>query len=244
MPGLLAPGDSRRGALLLGEGLGATVCRAAMPTLADGSIVSLPGERVKPGRVPADPRWGRPLPWVRRLTGALEPRNFFASGGLALVNVALPLLILRWAKGKRRFFHIRALMVLPLAAAIPLMTYLTLSPWMPSRLTRLLYSESRIFLAGTLAGIPVVYFVRVMWASVVRRRWKALVGLLAITVLAALAIAVGWIWLDRKSMAAIEHYGWEKWETVLLIGAYVSAALWGVGRGMLGGYKWVRGRRA
>ena len=64
-PRLLDPGDSRRGALLLGDGLGATVCRAAMPTLADGSIVSLRGAQVKHGRVPEDPRGPGPCPGSR-----------------------------------------------------------------------------------------------------------------------------------------------------------------------------------
>jgi outer membrane protein assembly factor BamB len=242
MPRLLDPGDSRRGALLLAQGLGATVCRAAMPTLADGSIVSLPGERLRPGGVAVDPRWARPLPWVRRLTGALGPKNFFASGGLALVNVVLPLWIVRRAKGNRRFFHIRALMVLPLVAAIPLMTYLTLAPWMPSDLGRLLSSETRIFLGGTLAGLPVVYFMGVMGASVVRRRGQALSALVVVTLITAVVVAVGWIMLDRRSMAGIEHYGWEAWELVMLPGAYVAAVLWGLGKVIWGGYIWVRRR--
>jgi FG-GAP-like repeat len=245
MPRLLDAGDSRRGALLLGEGPGATVCRAAMPTLADGSIVSLPGERVKRGRVPEDPRWARPLPWVGRLTGALSPSNFLASGGLALVNVVLPLLILRWAKGKRRFFHIRALMVLPLAAAIPLMVYLTLAPWMPSRLTRLLSSEARIFVAGTLAGIPLVYFVLVMGGSLVRRRWKRVLAFLGVSVLATIEAAGVWVLVDRRTMAVrMEHYVWDGWERVYLVGAYVAAVLWGVGSVVVGVRGWVRRRRS
>ncbi len=243
MPRLLDPGDSTRGALLLAQGLGATVCRAAMPTLADGSIVSLPGERLRPGGVAVDPRWTRPLPWVRRLTGALSPANFFTSGGLALVNVVLPLWVVRRVKGKLRFFHIRALMVLPLVAAIPLMTYLTLAPWMPSDLGRLLSSETRIFLGGTLAGLPVVYFMGVLGANVVRRRWRALIELVGVTVISAVVVAAGWIWLDRNSMAAIEHYGWEGWEMVVSPGVYLAAVLWGLGKGILGGYDWVRRRR-
>ena len=134
-------------------------------------------------------------------------------------------------------------MVLPLAAAIPLMTYLTLAPWIPSYLTRMLSSETKIFLGGTLAGIPVVYFMGVMGASVVRRRWRALITLVGVTMITAVVVAAGWIMLDRKSMAGIEHYGWQRWELVLLPGAYAAAVLWAVGKVVLGGYRWVRRRR-
>ena len=128
MPRLLDPGDSTRLPLLIGDGLGTTVCRVAMATSGDGSIGLAGGNRVQPGRTQRDPRWARALPWFRRLTGPVGPRGFFAAGGLALVNVGLPLLILRLAARKRRQFNIRSLMVLPLAAAVPLMTFLTLTP--------------------------------------------------------------------------------------------------------------------
>ena len=133
-------------------------------------------------------------------------------------------------------------MVLPLAAAIPLMTYLTLAPWMPSHLNPLLSSEARILLVATLAGLPVVYYLAVMGASVFRRRGKVLIALMGVTVITAVVVAAGWIWLDRKSMAGVEHYGWEGWELVMLPGAYVAAVLWGVGKVISGGYIRVRRR--
>ncbi len=43
-------------------------------------------------------------------------------------------------------------------------------------------------------------------------------------------------------MAAIEHHGWEGWELVVMVGAHLAAVLWGLGGGILGGYKWVRRR--
>ena len=67
---------------------------------------------------------------------------------------------------------------------------------------------------------------------------------MALTGFATLAIAGGWIWLDWRSMAGIEHYEREGWWLVVIVGGYAAALLWGVGRGILGGYIRVRGRRS
>ena len=167
---VLDPGGSKRLPLLVGNGLGATVCRVAMPTFAGGSIAPLRGDRAQIyRRAREDPRWGRALPWFSWLTGA-RTMEFPRGRGPCAVNVGLPLLILRLAARKRRQFNIRSLMVLPLAAAIPLMTFLTLAPcgagpapW--------LSSEKAEFIAGTLAGIPIVYYVLWMGGAWCRR-WK------------------------------------------------------------------------
>ncbi len=242
MPKLLDPGDSTRLPLLIGDGLGTTVCRVAMPTMGDGSIASARGNRVQVGLPRADPRWARPLPWRNWLTGAIGPWCFFASGALAFVNVVLPLLILRLAVRRRRFFNIRALMILPLAVAVPLMSFLTVAPWLPVWSSRWLSSESRVFLAGTVAGLPIVYFVVWMGASLARRRWKPALALASLTLVTTLAVAGGWVWRDMKAMPAIEYYRWERWELVLLPGAYAAAVLWIVGRGAVGSYRLVTRR--
>ncbi len=239
---MLDPGNASRLPRFIENRSQTTICRVALPANPQGSIPAPSGKLVRARRVDDDPRWARPLPWVKRLTGALSPRYFFASGGLALVNVILPLAIVLWARGRRRFWHIRALMVLPLAAAIPLMTYLTLAPWMPSHLNALLSSEARILLVATLAGLPFVYYVAVMGASVVRRRGRALIALVGVTVLTAVVVAAGWTWLDRKSMAGMEHYEWEGWELVMLPGAYMAAVLWAAGNVVLVGSRRVRRR--
>ena len=155
-PELLDPGNSRRLPLLIGNGLGATVCRVAMRTTPEGAISEARGAIVQPGLAVDDPRWARPLPWVKKLTGALGPWGQLAASGLAMVCVVLPLLIVRLARGRRRFYTIRALMGLPVAAALPLMVYLTLVPRLPVSSSPLLASEARVFIIGTLAGLPIV----------------------------------------------------------------------------------------
>ena len=134
----------------------------------------------------------------------------------------------------------RALLILPIAAAIPLMTYLTLEPWLPVYPAHLLRSEQRVFIIGSLAGIPIVYFVVRFSASVFRGRWKAALVLLALTAAATLILAGAWLWFDRKSMAAIEHYDRDGWYVVLLPGAYLAAVFCALGHAALGSFRMVR----
>ena len=99
-----------------------------------------------------DPRWSRALPWVWWLTDAFGPWSFVASGGLALLNVGLPLLIFWLAVGKRRRFKMWSLLVLPLAAAVPLLSYRMIAPSLEVWPGALSQWESVAFLAGTRGG--------------------------------------------------------------------------------------------
>jgi hypothetical protein len=240
---ILDPGNLTRRPRFLEERGGSTVCRLAMATTPDGSLAAPAGKPVQARSVDDDPRWRRPLPWVLKLKGEFGPWGFVAAGGLAFLNLGIPVFVLWMAGGRRRAFRIRTLMALPVAAAIPLIAFLTLAPWLPVGPGRLLATEERVFLSGTVGGVPVVLYVGWMVMGVMRRRWKDVVALVALTGIATLAIAGGWIWLDRKSMAGIERYGWEGWKLVMMVGAYVAAVLWGAGKGALGGYRWVRRRR-
>jgi hypothetical protein len=237
---LLDPGGSDRAPLLIANGLSATVCRVAMPATAEGTIAAPRGRLCVPGRIWDDPRWARPLPWRTWLQGFFGPEGFVAAGALALVNVVLPVGFLWLIAGRRRVFRTWVLMLVPLAAAVPLMFYQMVTPWLPVGSYRLVSSESRVFLAGTLAGLPVVYYVGWLGASVLRGRSKAVVALLGLSVVFALAIAGIWAWRDMKSMAPLEHYGREGWYLAALPGAYAAAVLWGIGQVVVGIYVWVR----
>jgi outer membrane protein assembly factor BamB len=242
-PKMLDPGDSERPPLLIAHGPGATVCRVAMATQPDGSVAPPRGTKAVRRLYRNDARWARPLPWVNKMVGALGPNGFLVSGCLALVNVFVPLLILRLVTRRRRSFNMWALLVLPVAAAVPLMAYQTVLPWLSTGENRLLSTETRVFLTGTMAGIPVVYFLVVLGGMVMRRRWKLVLVLLGLTLMATLLVAGLWVWVDRRSMAVnMEHYVWEGWERVVMVGAYGAAVLWGVGRVVLLGYKLVRRR--
>ena len=228
---LLDRGGSNRLPLLIGNGLGSTVCRLAMPATPEGAIAQERGGLCMPTSGASDPRWKRPLPWRTRLTGFFAPRAFLAAAGLALVNVVLPALLLRLIVGRRRAFRVWVLMVVPLVAAVPLTSYLMLTPWLQVGDGWFFASEKRVFLVGTLAGLPIVVCGLWILASLVRMRFRMVFGFVVLTVIASLVAAFVWIWLDRKSMAGIEYYGWEAWYLVLLPGAYAAAVLWVLGRG-------------
>jgi hypothetical protein len=241
VPRLLDPGNAARPPLLISNGMAATFCRVAMPTTPDGKLAPPRGTPVQPGRIRDDPRWTRPLPWLIWLKGIFGPWGFLAAAGLALVNVALPLSIVRLLAGRRRF-SIRALMALPVAAAIPLMCLLVLEPVLPANSAPFLTSERRLFTAGTLAGLPIVYCV--LWTAkrVARLRWKTVCAIAALIVIASLAIAAVWLRFDVRSKAAIEHYSLTGWYLVALPGAYVAAVVCLLIRAVVAIYEFVRHR--
>ena len=185
-PKLLDAGDgSGDGVRLIAHGLGATVSRVAMPMDAEGKIAAARGRVwVADCRGEPDPRWLRPLPWKRRLRGFFGPGALLAAGAMALVNVVLPLVGLWFVVGRRRVFRVWALMVVPVVAAVPLMVYLSLAPWVPVGEQAWLASEWKVILAGTLLGVPVVMGWWWAAAAVVRGRWRRVLAMAALVVVA------------------------------------------------------------
>ena len=120
---------------------------------------------------------------------------------LAGVNVLLPWLIIRLVRGKRRSFSVRGLMMLPAVAAIPLMVYLKFMPWLPLGTSRFLATDARLFLAGTLGGLPIALGTVWLCVSVAQRRMRPVIAIAALSAAASLAIAGAWIWRDLKMMA-------------------------------------------
>ena len=144
-------------------------------------------------------------------------------------------LIVYAACGRRRIFSIRALMMLPWSRQRCRLSFTwQLAPRLPVSASPLLATETRVFLTGTLAGLPIASGAVWVVMGLVRGRWKGLSAAMGLTVLTTLAVAGAWLWLDRKSMAGIEHYGWEGWALVLLPGVYVAAVLWFGVRGVWG----------
>ncbi len=243
-PRLLDPGEKTGRPLLIGNGLGATVCRAAMATDAQGAIAGARGQVWRAGTKGAsDPRWTRPLPWCARLTGLLGPKAIAVAAGLAVVNVVIPLLVLRLIVGRKRVFRLWALMFLPVAAAVPLLAYLWLTPWLPVGESKLVETEGRVFLAGTLGGLPVVLYFGIVGNALVLLRWRRVVLLGGLTLGMAAIVGGAWVLFDMRSMVALERYGWEGWYLVFLVGAYAAGVLWVLWRGILGAYRMVTRRR-
>ncbi|HZW30304.1 MAG TPA: VCBS repeat-containing protein, partial [Isosphaeraceae bacterium] len=240
-PGLLDPGDSSRPPLLIAQGLGTTVCRAALSTTPKGDFASPRGAPVPPGLARDDPRWTRPLPWTNLVAREAVLPGLLAVVALALLNVGLPLVILRLA-ARRRPWTLRLLMALPVAAAIPLTAFLALEPLIPSLPAPFPSSAKTLYTLGTLAGIPVVAYPILVGWSLIRRNWRGLAMLAGLTVAVSLAIGLTWLRVGMRAMPAIEHYTWSEWYAIVLPGAYAVGFLFVSDKTIRGVTRWV-GRR-
>ncbi len=221
--GLLDPGKSTRLPLLISTNQPMTVGRHALPTTSSGDYLPPAGSLVPPGLTWNDPRWTRPIPWVTLVVREVGTRGFLALAGLALVNVIVPVTLLRLTA--RRGWRVSSLMALPIAAAVPLSVLQVVEPLMPGQFGPLAASARLVFLFGTLAGIPIAVYAIVAAWSLVQRRWKRLFVLATATAFAAAAVAAVWLWIDLRSMPAIEHYDRSTWYLVLIPGAYCLGIL-------------------
>ncbi len=159
--------------------------------------------------------------------------------GLALLNVVVPIAIVRLA-ARRRTLTLRALMALPVAAAVPLSAYLTIEPFMPAQVAPLPPNPRLLFALATLAGIPILTFAALAAWSALRLRWKPLVLLVVLTAVASAVIAAVWLRIDGRAMPAIEHYGRSGWYLVVGPGAYAAGVLIVIGWMLRSAYRWLR----
>jgi hypothetical protein len=203
---------------------GAPICRAALPVTSAGGYAPPRGTPVPPGLARRDPRWARPLPWIEPIRRALDPPIPLIVIGLAVVNVALPIGIIRLA-ARRRPWSLRLLMALPVAAAIPLAMVPAFGPLIPARIGLAWASARRVFVLATLAGTPIVMIAGFVVTNLFRRRGKPLAWLLGLTIVAAAVIAAAWVRIDLRNMPAIEHYDRSGWSLATLPGAYAAGVL-------------------
>jgi serine/threonine protein kinase len=167
---------------------GSTVCRVAMPISIEGTFRAPQGMPAKPAALRDDPRWERPLPWVRPVEPYADPL-VQAALAATLINVCIPLAILRLAT-RRRFWGVRLLLAIPAVFAIvltgyPAVTSLTLDR-PEATLPRWWYISVDAILF-TMCGLPIVVYVTAFVLSLVRQRW--LKRLLALPVVAAILVA-------------------------------------------------------
>jgi hypothetical protein len=265
---ILDPGDATNLPRLLGGPEGTTACRVALPTTPEGVILPARGEPAQPSLARDDPRWERPLPWATAISSNPQPQTYLSVAGLALLNVVVPLAILRLATRRRRG-SLPLLMALPVAVAVPVAGFLFRfkslwpprdddpSAWVADRtfaLTSLAghpgtapAQDDRFLLAvfalTSLAGLPVLVYLTAAVMTLVRRRWGRLALLIGLTVVVGVMIGLVWLGMDRQSTLALEHYTWSGWYEVAMPAAYVVGLLalveW-LARGLS---RLVRGRR-
>ncbi len=238
-PQILDPGDSTSLPLQLVHRQGETICRRTMPAAPDGTFATPLGNPVPPGLPREDPRWTRLLPWIEPVVYRLGLKGFAALAGLAVVNMMVPLGILRLAS-RRRVWSVRALMALPVAAAVPLWVFQAVEPLIPAQVGTTPVSPRIVFALATVAGLPIVLFAATAGWNLVRGRWKPLVRMAALTAVASAITAAAWLWADSRTMPAIEHYGRSGWPLVLVPGAYVVGILLPIAWILRRAYRWLR----
>jgi hypothetical protein len=219
--------------------LDSTVCRFALPVLSTGRSAPPRGTPVPSGLARDDPRWARPLPWIQPIRHTFGPRSFLAAIGLALVNVIVPIGILRLA-ARRRPWSLRLLMAMPVAAALPLSVFQARESLLPDQIGTLPASARPVFALATLAGLPIVLYAGMAVASLFRRRWRHLVALLALTIVASTVVGVAWLRLDGRTMPAIEHYDRTNGYLIAVPGAYAVGILLLMAWILRGPYRWIR----
>ena len=199
----------------------ATVCRVAMPSSVEETYRAAQGVPAKPAALRDDPRWERPLPWVRPAEPYADPLVQMALGA-TLVNVCIPVGIL-WLATRRRFWSMRLLLALPVVAAVLLTGYSTLSSLVLDRDQTTVPSWWGKFVGAVLlvmCGVPVVAYATAFVLSLVRVRWLKL--LLALPVVAAILVAGSSV-LDTLTPKTPQPASW--WSTPLDIAVLSMSGL-------------------
>ncbi len=238
-PYLIDPEASTRLPRIISGSIGSNSCRLVLPTTSRGTLAPPRGTPVPPGLARDDPRWNRPLPWTAPILRTIGPSGFLAMSGLALVNMAVPMAIL-WLVARRRPWTIRLLLAIPVAAAVPLWVFQSRESLLPAQIGTLPIFSPRVFVLGTLAGLPIVLLAGVAAASLVRRRWKTLAALVGLSLVGTAIIGAAWLWSDRRSMPAIEHYDRTNVYLVVVPGLYAAGLLLLTGRTLRKTVRWLR----
>ena len=144
--------------------------------------------------------------------------------GLALANIIVPIGILRLA-ARRRPWTMRLVLALPVAAAVPLMVLLAVTPTFEARTNPWVAYARLEFLLATLAGVPFLVYTLAIGLALARGRWKSVAMLAALALVTSLVVAAVWIGYDMRSMPAIERYGSVGWYLVLVPGTFAAGVL-------------------
>ncbi len=211
---VLDAGESGRPPRVLSESGEATVCRLALATTPEGAFQPARGAPIAHGATSDDPRWMRPLPWYRTNGAAEFSRAFFAFCGLALINIVIPLMVLKLAT-RRRVWGVSQLLALPVVVAVPMAGWIAIYGSLP--VVELI--------AGSLVGLAILEYTVGVSLSIRNGRWRRLALRVCLTALVTVAIGSWLLWSDMRGMTAIERYTWSGWYLIVIPGAFVIGAL-------------------
>jgi hypothetical protein len=224
---ILDPGDATTLPRLLGGPEGTTACRVAVPTSVEGMILQARGEPAQPVPTGDDPRWERTLPWATAIPSNPQPRTYLLVAWLALLSVVVPLATLRLAT-RRPISSLRLVIALPAAAAIPVAGFLyRLGSWTLPLDDPSTWAAAGTFALTSLAGLPILFYLTAAASILVRRHWRRLLLLLALTVIASVLLGGIWLGWDSHRMRDVEreHYNWSDWYEAVLPGVYAVGVL-------------------
>ncbi len=156
----------------------------------------------------------RPLPWHRPNAAADLARAFFDFGGLALINIIIPLTVLKLAT-RRRVRGVSLLLALPVVVAVPLAGWIAIYRSVP---------VVELILGG-LVGLAILEYPVAVGLGIRNGRWRRLALRVCLTAVVTVAIATWLLWSDMRGMAAIERYTWSGWYLVVIPGVLVIGAL-------------------
>ena len=219
---------------------GTTICRVAMPTLADGRYRVAPGVTARPPTVDDDPRRERRPLWIRPNPIHDDPL-IQAAMGATVVNVCFPVMLL-WLATRRRFWSMRLLIALPAVVAVSMAgtsTLISLIPdiFQPPPIPRWDFFLRMAFLS--MSGLPVVAYVVAFVLALVHRRRKKIGVLVAGALLPAVLLLTLTLWAEGRAKPTIEHYNWSGWHQALLWGAYLAGLLMLLARAALAAGRFV-----
>ncbi len=209
--------DPRRPLLWRVEDGQESVCYRMLPDTPERDLVAVGRPPGSPG---ADPRWQRPLPWV----ALVDVTEILKLVLLAVVNLAIPLGLLKLA-ARRRPWTMRVLLVLPLAAAVPLYGLHVFEPLLQQMANGPIMSMRAAYVVATLAGAPLVAFAIATGSSLVRLRWRRLLVLAALLVVCSALVAASWIGYDIRTMPPPGHYDRTGWAFALVPGVELAGSI-------------------
>jgi hypothetical protein len=200
---------------------------------------------------------GNPLPWTPeamdfRPTPGRKLMFYWLvfSGGYALIFLVFPALLV-YRTVRRRSGGSKLLLAAYVAVTLLPYLYVTIRHYLwyhlqglrpPIGFTFLLDDPAGLGAAryvgkvlllpvmGTIAALPGAAFFVALVSLSLRRRWARVLLLIALSVAAAVALAVVllWVnarWMDPHRMDPTEGYSWEGWYSIWLLGAYAMGML-------------------
>jgi serine/threonine protein kinase len=211
--------------LFVGRQGDVTVCRQTQAVSPAATYTVPPGPQPRRTyRTPTDdPRWLRSLPGPGPNRHDISYLLAMLVGvGVSAIIVAPPLI---WARRviRRRRSALWEWYLIPVWAALVFLLYRGYG-YYRIRFGAPEASPGMLALLFAL-GIPILFLLSVIGVRAVQGRWRRVLSQVAFVGISIVAMAAFMIAVDRRAMLPEEHYSWEGWEHIVVLGAY-AAGLW------------------